>query len=151
MRDFLKLGNSVEMRYIASDDIWYFSSDSDDKNYSTLYLTDGSEIPVFMQLGKVEDLIYRSGNKDFARVGKRYIINKTYLSRINVPKQQVELSVKHTEGFKEGYSVGYVAGYSDAHSGRELSAATDSPSKKITLKVSEKSIKILKAELEKEL
>lgn len=147
MRDFLRLGNSVEMKYIASDDIWYFSSDSDDSNYSTLYLTDGSEIPVFKQLGKVKDLIEKSGNKDFARVGRRYIINKTYLSRINVPKQEVELTVKHKEGFREGYSVGYATGYSDGQSGRYSSMVAETHSKEVVLNVSREAIKGLLKEL----
>lgn len=110
MAEFLILGNSIEMMHIASDDICYITPDVDTPNYSNIYLTYGKKILVTMQIGKVYDAIKEhlpSDCKNFKRIGRSLIVNKTHIFSINLTKQQIILSDKRIDGFSAGYTTGY--------------------------------------------
>ncbi len=118
MKEFLILSNSIELKHIAADDIRYIVPDEDTANYSIIFLPNDKKILVTMQIGKVYDAIQEYlplNRKNFARVGRSLIVNKTYIFRINLTKQQIILSNKHTDGFY----LGYITGYSDAKSDKK--------------------------------
>lgn len=80
---------------VASDDIVFITSDG---NYSSFVFTFGESRIVSLQLGQVErmlatQLAITKGN--FLRLGKSLIVNRNYISYINIPKQQLVLSDGH--------------------------------------------------------
>ena len=118
MKEFLILGNSTELMHIAADDIRYIKPDKDTSNYSTIFLPNNKEILVYMQIGKVFDAIQEYlplNRKNFTRVGRSLIVNKTYISNINLTKVQITLTNKYTDGF----CIGYIMGHSDGKSEKE--------------------------------
>jgi DNA-binding LytR/AlgR family response regulator len=71
--------------------IVYFEAD---KNYTVLYLNNGQKIVFTFSLGKMlQYLIDNLGEnaKNFARIGKSYIINLGYLYQIDIVKQTLKL------------------------------------------------------------
>ncbi len=76
----------------ASDHIVFISSDG---NYSSFMFSYGESRVVTLQLGQVERMLAEQlphTGVDFIRIGKSLIINKSYISYINLPKQQLVLS-----------------------------------------------------------
>lgn len=64
-------------------------------NYTKIVLSNGLSNLVLLNLGKMEDLLSARTKEDsskFARIGKRYIVNMSYIYRINVLKQELTLS-----------------------------------------------------------
>ena len=64
-------------------------------NYTKIVLSNGLSNLVLLNLGKMEDLLSVRTKEDsgmFARIGKRYIVNMSYIYRINVLKQELTLS-----------------------------------------------------------
>lgn len=77
---------------MAAEDIIFITSDG---NYSTLMFTYGESRMVTMQLGQIEKLLDEQlthSGADLIRIGKSLIINRTFISYINLPKQQLILS-----------------------------------------------------------
>ena len=80
----------------ASEDIVFISSDG---NYSSFVFTYGESRVVTMQLGQVEQLVAKPlthSGADFIRIGKSLIINRNFISYINLSKQQLVLSDGHS-------------------------------------------------------
>ena len=66
-----------------------------DGNYSNLHLSNGNEYLLSFQLGQIEKMMYAqlgSEGNIFIRIGKSLIINRSYISYINIPKQRLILS-----------------------------------------------------------
>lgn len=87
--------------------IVYFEADG---NYTCLVSTNGMKTMVFMNLGKMEQLLslrFKDAPGTFARIGKRFIINLNYIYRINTLKQELTLSDQRT--FVQDLSLSKVA------------------------------------------
>lgn len=66
-----------------------------DGNYSTITTADGSDYIMTMQLGQVERRIaecLNEGDGRFIRIGKSLIINREFISHLNIGKQRIVLS-----------------------------------------------------------
>ena len=99
MTERLIISTNVDLLRINSEHIVYILADG---NYSTLVATDGGEYLITMQLGQVEKIIERQlteSGVNFIRIGKSIIINKQYITYINVPQQT--LSDGHTKCHKQ--------------------------------------------------
>ncbi|MBR1991977.1 MAG: LytTR family transcriptional regulator DNA-binding domain-containing protein [Bacteroidales bacterium] len=117
MKEFLIIGNTVEIKQIDSADICYILAS---KNSSYIYLTNGERIHVLMQIGKIYKKIQSSLEtyKDFYKIGRSLIVNRTNLSAMNVSEQQLIFSDKRSEAYLKGYTAGYSDGYSDSRLGK---------------------------------
>jgi len=76
---------------IALSQIVYFSAD---KNYTLLQLTNGQKLVFTFSLQKMEQYLAEKLNEDaknFARIGKSFIINLNYIYRIDMVKQKLHL------------------------------------------------------------
>lgn len=92
MAKYITISTTIELVRIAPEHIVYISSDG---NYSTLIKADGQSKVMSYQLGKIEQIIEKQlGSKEnvFIRVGKQYIVNRSYIHYINTQKQQLVLS-----------------------------------------------------------
>jgi len=92
MKEYLVISTSIDLLRVASEDIIYVSADG---NYSSFAFTFGEPRMVTMQLGQIERLLAEQlidTGINFIRIGKSLIINRTYISYINLPKQQLVLS-----------------------------------------------------------
>lgn len=92
MQEYLVISTSVDLMRAASADIVFISSDG---NYSSFVFTYGESRVVTMQLGQVERMLAEQlthSGADFIRIGKSLIINRTFISYINITKQQLVLS-----------------------------------------------------------
>lgn len=72
--------------------IVYFEAEA---NYTRLVSFNGLSSLVFINLGKMEELLslrFKDAPGTFARVGKRFILNLNYIYRINTLKQELTLS-----------------------------------------------------------
>ena len=86
------ISTSIDLIRAASEDIIFISSDG---NYSCFVFTSGESRVVTMQLGQVERLLAEQlthSGANFIRIGKSLIINRTFISYINLTKQQLVLS-----------------------------------------------------------
>lgn len=64
-----------------------------ESNYIRVFLVNGLESLIRMSLGKMESVLSsRTAPDRFVRIGKRYIVNLTYIFSINVLKQELTLS-----------------------------------------------------------
>lgn len=65
-------------------------------NYSVFTMADKSEFMLTLQLGQIErqihDSIDETESDSFIRIGKSLIINRNYITHINVPRQKLILS-----------------------------------------------------------
>ena len=89
---------SGELIRVPSESVVLITADS---NYSVLTLVDGSEYVLTMQLGQVEHKLMdvataQSGR--FIRIGKSLIINRNYIYKINLAKQELVLSDSRLDG-----------------------------------------------------
>lgn len=92
MKEFVVISTNIDLIRVAADNIIFISSDG---NYSSFVFINGESRMVTMQLGQVErllaeQLVHTGGN--FVRIGKSLIINRSFISYINIPKQQLVLS-----------------------------------------------------------
>ncbi len=66
-----------------------------DGNYSVIYLVDGSEFVLTMQLGQIEQWMSSTvepSYNSFVRIGKSLIVNLDYVTHINPSRQKLTLS-----------------------------------------------------------
>ncbi len=95
MTEYLIISTSSNLMRTASEDIVFITSDG---NYSSFVFTYGESRVVTMQLGQIERLLAKQlpmTGINFIRIGKSLIINRSYISYINLPKQQLVLAVGH--------------------------------------------------------
>lgn len=92
MRRVIIISTSNELIRVLPERIVYISSDG---NYSTMILHDKTEHLFTMNLSHFQKLIESQLKEEastFIRIGKSSIINRTYIYKINVAKQQLTLS-----------------------------------------------------------
>lgn len=92
MDKHLLFTTSTELVRVPSEAIVYFRADG---NYSAIIMADGGEHVLTLQLGQIERRIEQlldDGDHRFIRIGKSLIINKDYISFVNVTKQKLILS-----------------------------------------------------------
>ena len=92
MNEYLVISTSIDLMRTASGNIVFISSDG---NYSSFVFTNGDSRVITMQLGQVEKVLSEQlshSGSDFIRIGKSLIINRNYISYINIQKQQIVLS-----------------------------------------------------------
>lgn len=92
MNEYLVISTSIDLMRTASGNIVFISSDG---NYSSFVFTNGDSRVITMQLGQVERVLSEQlphSGSDFIRIGKSLIINRNYISYINIQKQQIVLS-----------------------------------------------------------
>ena len=89
----LIFSSSTELFRIPADALVFVRADG---NYSTVTMADRSEFVLTLQLGQIEKLIHDSidgtENDCFIRIGKSLIINRNFISHINVARQKMVLS-----------------------------------------------------------
>jgi DNA-binding LytR/AlgR family response regulator len=88
----LIISNSNELVRIKPERVVYVESDG---NYSTMVLHDKTEQVFTMNLAHCQQLMEEQLGKDamtFIRIGKQLIINRAYIFKINVNKQQLIMS-----------------------------------------------------------
>lgn len=92
MKEYLIISTSVDLVRASADEVVYISADG---NYSSIVFTNGVQRVVTLQLGQLEQAIAHQlteHGRDFIRIGKSLIINRTYISYIHSSRQQLELS-----------------------------------------------------------
>lgn len=89
----LCLNSRDELIVIRLDQVAYLESNG---NYSNVVMIGGARIMLTFGLGKMEEFIMNSfrdtGRSYFVRLGRKFIINQTYLFQISVPRQKLVLS-----------------------------------------------------------
>ena len=91
MDRFLIIKTRDEFLRIRISDILYLEAD---RNYTRLLLSEGIQFTFAINIGRIEEMLenqildYRAM---LIRVGKSYIINKSYILQINLPKQKLLL------------------------------------------------------------
>lgn len=94
----LLFSTSTELLRVPADALVYVVAGG---NYSSITMADGSQHVLTMQLGRIEQHIAsRVGKNDnrFIRIGKSLIINRDFITHINLPRQRLTLSDCRTFG-----------------------------------------------------
>lgn len=79
-----------ELLKINLDKVVCFEAEA---NYTRIVLVNGMTSMVRMNLGKMEEFLSSRTKLDyFARIGKRFIVNMSYVCCVNVLKQELVLS-----------------------------------------------------------
>lgn len=92
MEKYLVFKTRDELVRIKIERILYFEAE---RNYTKLVLTNGIQFVFTVNLGKIEELLenqIKSYSTVLVRVGKSYIINKTHVLQINLPKTKLLFS-----------------------------------------------------------
>lgn len=90
--DYIYFTSRDELIRIKVTDIAYFEGDG---NYTKIVTVNGSCTSICMQIGAMESsLAEQLGDNafKFIRLGKRYIVNREYIYKINIPMQSLTLS-----------------------------------------------------------
>ena len=88
----LIISNANELVRVSPERIVYVESDG---NYSTMVLHDKTEHVFTMNLAHCQQMIEDQIGKEamtFIRIGKSLIVNRAYIFKINVNKQQLVMS-----------------------------------------------------------
>ena len=86
------ISKGTELLRLPPERLVYISSEG---NYSNVVTLDNRKRLIPFQLGQIEDIIadqLGDEGENFSRLGKRLIINMSYLYFIDVAKQQIILS-----------------------------------------------------------
>lgn len=89
---YIYFNSRDELLKVDLNRVVYFEAET---NYTKIVLSNGLSNLVLMNLGKMEELLSvrtKEDSRSFARIGKRYIVNMSYIYRINVLKQELTLS-----------------------------------------------------------
>lgn len=88
----LIISNTNELVRVKPERVVYIESDG---NYSTMVLHDKTEHLFTMNLAHCQQLIEQQLGKEaeiFIRLGKQLIVNRTYIYKINVNRQQLTMA-----------------------------------------------------------
>lgn len=88
----LLFSTTTELIRVPADALVYVTADG---NYSAITMADGSRHVLTMQLGHIERHIASRvphGDNRFIRIGKSLIINRNFITYINVARQRLTLS-----------------------------------------------------------
>ncbi len=86
------ISNTNELVRVRPERVVYIMSDG---NYSTMVLHDNTEHVFTMNLAHCQELLERQLGKEaetFIRIGKQLIINRAYIFKINVNRQQLVMA-----------------------------------------------------------
>ncbi|MBQ8673951.1 MAG: LytTR family transcriptional regulator DNA-binding domain-containing protein [Bacteroides sp.] len=92
MKRQIIISSSNELIRVLPERIVYISSDG---NYSTMMLHDKTEHLFTFNLSHFQQILeeqLKEGAQTFIRIGKGLIINRNYIYRINLAKQQLVMS-----------------------------------------------------------
>lgn len=81
-----------EMSKVPLDKVAYFEADG---NYTSVMFANGYKVSLMVNLLMIENLIddkLRGKVQPFIRIGKRYIVNSSFICHINTLKQKLQLS-----------------------------------------------------------
>lgn len=90
--DYLIINSRDELLRIDMTKVIYVEADG---NYSNIILANKLKATVGLNLGQVEKLFadnFGIKARTYARIGKRFILNLSYLYKINILRQQLVLS-----------------------------------------------------------
>ena len=88
----LIIPNTNELARVKPERVVYVESDG---NYSTMVLHDKTQLVFTMNLAHCQQMMEEQLGREamtFIRIGKQLIINRTYIFKINVNKQQLVMS-----------------------------------------------------------
>lgn len=88
----LIFSSSTELVRVPVDSVIYISANG---NYSTIVTADGTELVLTVQLGQIESKISEMVDvydRRFVRIGRSLIINREFITLINLSRQKVCLS-----------------------------------------------------------
>lgn len=91
-RKVIIITNTNELVRVKPERVVYITSDG---NYSTMVLHDNTEQVFTLNLAHCQQLIEQQLGEDaetFIRIGRQLIINRAYIYKINVSKQQLVMS-----------------------------------------------------------
>lgn len=92
MGKVIVISNSNELVRVKPERVVYVESEG---NYSTMVLHDKSKQTFTMNLAHCQQLIEQQLGKDaetFIRIGKQVIINRAYIYKININRQQLVMA-----------------------------------------------------------
>lgn len=98
--DYLIVNSRDELLRIDMTKVIYIEADG---NYSNIILANKLKATIGINLGQTEKLLVQNFGdkaKTYVRIGKRYIINLSYLYRIHVLKQMLVLSDGQTFAYQ---------------------------------------------------
>ena len=80
-----------ELLRIQTDALLYVKAAG---NYTLLRTIDGKERELVLQLGQIEQMTseVKSASRKFIRIGRSLIVNRDFITYINISKQKIELS-----------------------------------------------------------
>lgn len=90
--NYIVFNSRDEFLKVNLDRVVFFEADG---NYTKIVITNGLSGMVLTSLGRIEELLatrFKEERGRFARVGKKYVINLSFIFRINVLKQELTLS-----------------------------------------------------------
>ena len=125
MKEFLVIGNSHELYSIDTADICYIKAAG---NRSVIFLTNGEELVLSMQIGKILKYIQdnlRYHVDDFLDIGRSFVVNRVNLFYVNSRLKKLIFSDKLSKVYSKGYKDGYLAGHIDGGNGRFQVIPTD--------------------------
>lgn len=88
----LMVSTSTELISVPPSAVVHVAADG---NYSSIFMADGNNFVVTMQLGQIENLLASQldGNENrFVRIGKSLIVNCDYVALINPVRQRMIMS-----------------------------------------------------------
>lgn len=97
MKEYLVIGNNIELFRIAIEDILYVLARG---NYSVFYFTYGDTVSVPLSIGKVGECINKlcpQTSKDFVRVGRSLMINMSHILYVNLSDEKLVLLDRNKE------------------------------------------------------
>lgn len=86
---WLKISTSTELVRFRTNDIVFIHADG---NYSDVYLLNGNRQKLTFRLHYLAEVLQRIEGKKFVRVGRSLIVNKNFISLINLPDHRLLLN-----------------------------------------------------------
>lgn len=92
MMEYIYFNSRDELLRLRITEIAYFESDG---NYCNVVTANKLRSPIGMNLTNLEHALDKQlGNEatTFIRIGKRFIVNKRYICKVNIPKQRLVIT-----------------------------------------------------------
>lgn len=92
MKEYIFFNSRDELLRVRVSHVVYFAADG---NYTNMMLANSLKSEILLNLGKVEWFLQQQvpeQAKDFVRIGKSLIVNRNFIYKIIVPRQQLILS-----------------------------------------------------------
>lgn len=90
--EYIYFNSRDELLRLRITEIAYFESDG---NYCNVVTANKLRSPIGMNLTNLEHALDKQlGNEatTFIRIGKRFIVNKRYICKVNIPKQRLVIT-----------------------------------------------------------